>query len=165
MQLETFRKLATAAGQFHIEFRLRQEEDWPVTLDYWFGSPRWRDTGHQFDLIGVDSTGGLYCLWRYPGGENSPSPVVFLGSEGEGVCIVADNLADLARVLAQGYAWFGTTGIWSYDEQEILPEPLAAFRRQVIALIGPDLPQPGDVAADARRRHPDFKAWVDTQIG
>lgn len=158
--LEFLRRQFTELGPFQVEFRIRSEDDWPVTLDYWFGSPAWRDSGHAFDLIGVDSTGGLFCSWRYPGLGDAPPPVVFLGSEGEGISVVADNVASLVEVLAQGYWWFGALARFTRDEEYLVQPAFDGFAAAARLFIGRPLRAPDDIVAEAIATHPNFAAFV-----
>lgn len=152
-------------GNFNVEFRIRSEDDWPVTLDYWFGADTWRQSGHSFELIGVDSTGGLYCLWTHPDLAGREPPVVFMGSEGEGVGVIAETMADLVDVLAQGYAWVGHEGSYQRDEEWLEPDVLARFSGQARQTLNRDARSPEEILVAARDQHPDFKAWVDQQVG
>jgi len=150
-------------GNFNPEFRLRSESDWPVTLDYWFGSPGWRESGHSFELIGVDGTGGMYCLWSYPQLNSPDVPVVFLGSEGEGVSVLASCVADLVEILAQGFVWHGQSMNYVKSEGDLDPDAFPKFSSHARDKFGRELRRPDDLLVLARQLHPDFKAWVDAQ--
>lgn len=150
-------------GNFHLEFRLRSESDWPVTLDYWFGSPRWRESGHRFELIGVDGTGGMYCLWTYPELTAPDAPVVFLGSEGEGVSVIATSVTDLVEVLAQGFVWDGHSMSFVMNEDDLDPGTFPKFSAHARERFARDLRRPDGLLSRVRQQHPDFKAWVDCQ--
>lgn len=158
--LSFLRRQFAEQGRFQVEFRIRHEDDWPVTLDYWFGSPGWRSSGHTFDLIGVDGTGGLYCLWHYPGLAERAAPVVFLGSEGEGVCVVADDVASLVEVLAQGYWWFGHVGRFSRDEENLVRPAFDDFANAAAAFLGRPFRSPDSIVEAALAKHPSFAAFV-----
>lgn len=150
-------------GNFNLEFRIRSENDWPVTLDYWFGSPRWRESGHSFELIGVDGTGGMYCAWTYPQLHSQDPPIVFLGSEGEGVSVIASRVADFVEILAQGFVWHGQSMNFEMNESDLDPGALPKFNSHARDKFGRELRRPDDLVLLARQLHPDFKAWVDAQ--
>lgn len=147
-------------GSFNSEFRLRSEDYWPITLDYWFGSDRWRQSDHLFDLIGVDRSGGMYCQWIYPELRVPEPPIVFLGSEGEGVGVVASCIADLVEILAQGYAWDAFECKYVRNDHNLDPVPFAQFSSRVKSELGRELLDPEELIASARLQHPDFEAWV-----
>lgn len=147
-------------GPFQIEFRDRREDDWPVTLDYWFGSPRWRVSGHTFELVGVDSTGGMFCLWRYPDLGVREAPVVFLGSEGEGVSVVAGDVGELVEVLAQGYWWFGSIARFTCDEEHLQQPAFDTFAAAARAFLARPLRAPDAIVEAAVAAHPNFAAFV-----
>jgi len=158
--LEFLRRQDAEHGPFQIEFRVRTEVDWPVTLDYWFGAPAWRDGGHTFDLVGVDATGGLYCLWRYPElGDRAP-PVVFLGSEGEGIAVIAGDATSLVEALAQGYWWFASLGRFVRDEENLRQPAFDAFREQAAAFLARPLRSPESIVEAGQAQHPNFAAFV-----
>lgn len=158
--LSFLRRHYAELGPFQVEFRLRTEDDWPLTLDYWFGAPGWRDGGHNFDLVGVDATGGLYCLWRYPElGDRAP-PVVFLGSEGDGIAVIAGDAASLVEALAQGYWWFASLGRFSRDEENLLQPAFDAFREQAAAFLARPLRSPESIVEAGQAQHPNFAAFV-----
>lgn len=162
--LSFLRRQFAEQGRFQVEFRIRHEDDWPVTLDYWFGSPGWRSSGHTFDLIGVDGTGGLYCLWHYPGLAERAAPVVFLGSEGEGVSVVANDVASLVEVLAQGYWWFGHIGRFTRDEENLLQPAFDDFAAHAREFIGRPLRSPESIVEAAIAQHPSFASFVARMI-
>jgi hypothetical protein len=147
-------------GPFQVEFRLSRQDDWPALLDHWFGSPRWRDSSHAFDLVGVDATGGLYCLWRYPQLADRPAPVVFLGSEGDGISVVAGDVAELVEILAQGYWWFAAIGRFTRDEENLVQPAFDAFAAAAASFIGRPLRSPESIAEVARESHPSFASFV-----
>lgn len=161
--LSYLRKQYAELGNFNIEFRLRSEDDWPVTLDYWFGSDRWRQSDHLFQLIGVDTTGGLYCQWIYPELRVPEPPIVFLGSEGESVCVVASCIADLVEILAQGYAWSADEQKYVKKDSDLEPGAFAQFNSRVHNELGRSFLHPDELVANARQQHPDFETWVRQQ--
>ncbi len=118
----------------------------------------------MFELVGVDSTGGMYCLWDYPDISDAPSPVVFLGSEGEGVCVVARSLPELLHILTDGYHWDGLSEKYVRDESLLFVEALDALRRKASGDLASGEHDPNKAAIEARAGHPNFKAWVDGQI-
>ena len=158
--VDFLRRQSAQIGQFQSEFRLHSEDDWPLTLDYFFGSPLWRSSGHAFELLGVDSTGGLYCLWTYPElGEKAP-PVVFVGPEGEGIAVVAGDAASLVEALAQGYWWFASIGGFTHDEENLLQPAFAAFRAEAEAFLARPLRAAESIAEAGQAQHPNFAAFV-----
>lgn len=147
-------------GQFQSEFRAHAEDDWPATLDYFFGSPVWRDSGHCFELVGVDSTGSLYCLWNYPGLGEHPPPVVFVGPEGDGISVVASDATSLVEVLAQGYWWFAALGRFARDEEHLLQPAFDTFAAAAAAFVGRPFRSPDSIVEAAVAQHPSFAAFV-----
>lgn len=164
LDLPSFRAILAETGAINAEFRVRQEDDWPRTLDYWFGSNRWQSSGHSFDLVGVDGSGGLFCLWYQPGDKEEEPPVAILGSEGEGVSVIADDLCEFAGILAQGYSWSGSTQTWTRDIDSIFEAALRKYENMVRRLLKPSQGDPNTLLAAARARHSDLRAWVDTQV-
>ncbi len=150
-------------GNFNIEFRLRNEDDWPVTLDYWFGSDTWRQSGHLFNLIGVDTTGGLYCQWIYPELRVPEPPIVFMGSEGDGVGVIASSIADLVEILAQGYTWSDEEPNYVKKTDALDPAAFPEFSARVQNELARAFVHPDALLADAQQQHPDFEAWVVAQ--
>lgn len=158
--LSFLRRQYAELGPFQTEFRVRSESDWPVTLDHCFGSPAWRETGHRFDLVGIEGTGGLFCLWHYPELGSISAPVVFLGSDGEGISVVANDAASFVEVLAQGYWWFGAIGSYTRDEENLLQPAFAEFAAHAEAFFGRLLRPPESVLEAALTQHPNFAAFV-----
>lgn len=133
------------------------------TLDAWFDSPAWRDSGHRFTGLGMDGTGGLFLAWHDPEATpDSPVPIVHLGSEGErGVLTaspgafaqalahgpgIADGWNELPARLAAGTSMYLDEDDVDADELAEAREALATWRLAVEARLGAVPPMDGLVA-------------------
>jgi len=69
----------------------------------WFQN---KEEGYSHVLtFGVDGSGSLFAFWIYDDREPANAPVIFLGSEGEGNSVLADNLAEFFAILATNSEW------------------------------------------------------------
>lgn len=145
------------------EFRLDGPEErdlLPETLDCWFGSQKWRRSGHAFTLLGSDCSGGMYCLWHYPELGNREPPVVFMGSEGEGVSVLADDLLTFIELLSTGKIW----SMGEFEDNEFETKDEETFRRLAAERFGFRGRTANEIRNEALERHPRFSAWVEGNI-
>ena len=96
---------------------LEDEDELADTLNYWFDTPAWRDTGHRFIHLGIDGTGSQLAAWVRPGHEpDEATPVVVFGSEGDRTVLAANPL-DWAFMVAHAPAFWEP-----FDEMDGLRE-------------------------------------------
>lgn len=137
------------------------DEELAETFGHWFGGQRWAAAGDSFVQFGQDGTGSMFLLWYYPGLKTQP-PVVFLGSEGE-TSLVASNIEDYIRQLASGKQFFD--GAWlEPDEDDERKLDWQALARAVDERYGLGDATPEQLAEKARREHPDFDQWVNSNV-
>jgi hypothetical protein len=137
------------------------DEDLSETLGHWFGSDKWSRHGDTFVQFGQDGTGSMFLLWFYSGLAGEP-PVVFMGSEG-GACLVASNIDDFIKQLLSGKVFYQDSWLDpdEEDEDEIDWDNL---RKISETRYGPDSMTPDQLQDIARKKHPDFVGWVDSNI-
>jgi hypothetical protein len=133
--------------------RLRPEG---AALKAWFGdgSEAWR----QLAGFGSGPDGSILVLWLHAGPDTAAAPVVHLGSEGDNLMVLADNVRDFLHLLAIGYNELGFC-----DLSAPPPEPGTAERLRVwlASEFGIRPPATGaELVRRAQARHPDFEQWV-----
>lgn len=155
---------------------LATDDHLAATLGFWFGSPRWAETGHRFVHLGSDGTGGQIAAWIRPGAQ-PPHPVVLFGSEG-GRGVLAASPADWARIVA--HASFiddydtpaSATPYRAYlDEKQYSPEDVArarlhldAYRAAVEDRFG-SIPPLEELIDELEDLNAVFLAWVEGCCG
>lgn len=133
--------------------RLRPEG---AALRHWFGrgSEAWR----QLAGFGSGPEGSILALWLHAGPDATRAPVVHLGSEGDNLTVLADNIREFLALFAIGYDELG------FNDLERPPkDPATAerFRQWLSATFGIVAPATGiGIVTTARARHPDFEQWV-----
>ncbi|AXA92821.1 hypothetical protein DPH57_17705 [Massilia sp. YMA4] len=133
--------------------RLRPEGD---ALGAWFGpeSDAWRALAG----FGSGPDGSIMAFWLYDGREISAAPIVHLGSEGNALHILADNLDDFLRLFAIGYNELGFDDLSQPPDE---PESAAGLRQWLESSFSVIPPEVGiDIVRYAQARHPDFESWV-----
>lgn len=136
-------------------FRLCQHED--QTIRFWFGSEK---AIGSLGIFGATPDGSLYCVWRQDDGR---TPIVHLGSEGEGNFVLASNTLDFLRLLAIGYDEIGFADLSSPpDGEDVNP----AFQAWVTDTFNVSIPEVGaEITRPAQDVHNDFQDWIDPRIG
>lgn len=133
--------------------RLRPEGE---GLKAWFGvgSDAWR----QLAGFGSGPDGSTLALWLYAGKDPSSAPVVHLGSEGDHLVVLADNIRDFLALFGIGY---GELGFDDLSKPPAEPESAARLRGWLAAEFGISCPATGIALVQrAQARHPDFAKWV-----
>jgi len=130
----------------------------------WFG----KIPSQRLITIGKDGAGSLYVLWCYEGKAPAEAPVCYLGGEGEGNTVLADNLEDFWEMLLTGESWgpydseFFPPETSEFDEED--PEGPAYFRHN----HRKDRKEPrpaAEIREQAIKRHPDFNEFVNKEVG
>jgi len=136
-------------------------DKWPYGQSHWFQGER--AVSERFIVIGHGPDGSLYALWLHSGQAVEVAPIVFLGSEGTGCSLIADNLTQFLSLLAIGADDLGFNVSWGEIVQGDPPaKRLTEFREWLKARLGISSPsEPLAVIKEARSRHPDFVAWLE----
>lgn len=121
------------------------------------------DAAEQFIVIGNGPDRSMYAFWLYPGRPAGTPPIVFISSEGPGSGLLAGNLDDFLALLAVGAEELGFSVAGGRLSEPLEPAPrLQEFRtwlRERFGIVQPS--KPLALVAAARRRHPDFSAWME----
>ncbi len=130
------------------------------TLKHWFGDGT--EAWCQLAGFGAGSTGSPLALWLYHGTDTSKAPVVHLGSEGDKMCVLADNIRDFLTLFGIGYGELGSDDL---SQPPTEPESAADLREWLAAEFDIQCPETGIALAEhARSRHPNFAQWVQDAI-
>ena len=164
-RLRTIHELQDRFGRLADEFevwRPKQRHTADKTADWFPVAP-----SDRLITIGTDNTGGLYVLWCREGRKPADAPVAFLGSEGEGNTVLAENLDAFFELLGTGASWgpydqkFYPPESEEPDDPEE-PEGPPVFREHYRKEHGePRTPEAIREAGEAA--HPGFDAWVEAQ--
>jgi hypothetical protein len=136
---------------------LRPEGD---SLRAWFGggSNAWQ----QLAGFGSGPDGSILALWLYAGTDTSVAPVVHLGSEGDELKVLADNVRDFLVLFGIGY---GELGFDDLSQPAAEPGSAARLREWLNAEFGLCCPTTGaDLVQRATAHHPDFAQWVHAAL-
>ena len=152
----------------HRELRVPDDfyADFASIVDQWFGGPRWRAKGTRLTLLATDASGGWYCLWWYPDLGDKRAPVVYMGSEGNGLSVIANGTVEFVEALMSGRNWEpgrDNAGAFVDGEDIVDPAKVARFAeraREEYGLTGRD---PAVIVDEGRANHPDFAAWAKRQ--
>jgi hypothetical protein len=156
--IEFLRETLGELGDIFGEFRLpspKRTSRLDESLDRWFGGSRWRAKGDRLTLLGTDRSGGMFCLWWYVSLGDKRAPVVYLGSDGSGLTVLANSATDFIELLATGLVWEPGRFV---DNEMTDANKVATFARRARAEYGF-----GTRSADAileEGAHPDFAKWV-----
>jgi len=137
--------------------RLRPEGE---ALKAWFGptSKAWKTLAG----FGSGPDGSILAIWLYPGRDVHNAPIVHMGSEGNKLQVIADDIGDFLRLFAIGYGELG------FDDLSLPPEEPASAQklRDWLELeFGITPPSTGkDIVTRAKSNHPDFAAWVEDAL-
>jgi len=105
------------------------------------------------------SAGFLYGFWSHDGRPMLASPIVYLGDEGDGNSVVANNLAEFLGMMACGFSRLCPQGT-EPGPAELRDEPESFF---TLRGIEPLRDWQARMAA-AIAVHPDVDAWVSAQL-
>ncbi|WP_339687153.1 hypothetical protein [Gimesia maris] len=123
------------------------------TMFYWFG---FRDVDEKLAQFGAGADGSLYCIWD--AGDQS-FPVVHLGSEGDGIKVLAANFKDFLRLLAIGYGELGFEDLSKPPEGS---EPNLIFQNWVKSQFNTNIPTNGSEFITLEENGKcQFANWVD----
>ena len=133
--------------------RLRPEGK---NLQGWFGADS--DAWKMLAGFCAGPDGSTIAIWNHAACALEDAPVVHLGSEGNEIRVIADNLEQFARLFAIGYEELGFDDLRLPPEE---PETAAHLRQWLKAQFGIVPPATGaDIATRAKDKHPDFESWV-----
>lgn len=115
----------------------------------------------EFVLFAGSSDGSSYGLWTYGGRNFQNAPIVFLGSEGTGLTVLANSVEEFLSLLAVGEDELGFASPFLTEPPSPSTE-LLAFRRwlQEEYAISPAAYPAANIAV-AVRKHPDLQAWLN----
>lgn len=133
--------------------RLRPEGE---ALKAWFGpgSEAWK----MLAGFGSGPDGSIIAIWLYPGRDGSNAPIVHLGSEGNELQVIANDISDFLQLFAIGYGELGFDDLSSPPEE---PESAEGLRHWLKSEFGVAPPPTGiDIVTRAKLNHPDFETWV-----
>ena len=125
-------------------------------LKGWFGegSEAWQ----QLAGFGAGPDGSTLALWLYAGRDSSNAPVVHLGSEGNSLIVLADNILDFLSLFGIGYGELGFDDLSEPPEQ---PETAKDLREWLNAEFGIHPPATGiELVKRVQSQHPNFEKWV-----
>jgi hypothetical protein len=125
-------------------------------LKGWFGAGS--EARHQLAGFGAGPDGSTLASWLYAGQDVASAPVVHLGSEGDQMVVLADNLRDFLTLFGIGYNELRFADLSRPPEE---PESAERLRAWMAAEFGIRCPETGsELVQRAQARHPDFAAWV-----
>lgn len=130
-------------------------------LKYWL-SPDFqaRDALAGF---GAGPDGSILALWLHAGTDASKAPVVHMGSEGDQLRVLANDIAEFLLLFGIGYNELGFDDLSEPPEE---PESAEALRKWLSKKFGLKSPKVGQPIVDkARANHPDFEAWMERMQG
>ena len=137
------------------------DDELEETFGHWFGGNKWAANGDTFVQFGQDGTGSMFLLWFYPNLKAEP-PVVFMGSEGES-CLVSSDIDDFIKKISSGKLFYD--GSWlDPDEEEKEELDWDKLRKAIESRFGKVSQTPEQLSENAKGAHPDFKAWVESNI-
>lgn len=118
--------------------------------------------GDQFVIFGSGGDGSLYGFWRYPGISMREAPVVFLGSEGDVVLVLASTFLDFLALLTLGKESLGyCVAALDLTAEEADDPSLKAFRWWAAEQYGITVPEDGSaIVQTAQNTHPDLDAAI-----
>ena len=146
-----------------IDYEVYEPSDCELneTFGDWFGSNKWALSNHTFVQFGQDGTGSMFLLWFYPELKSDP-PVVFMGSEGE-TCLVSSDIKDFIKQLSSGKMFYD--GSWLDPEPEEKEDlNWEILHSTVESKLGKSNETPEQLSEKAASIHPNFKAWVESNI-
>ncbi len=137
------------------DFELRADDG--EAIYWWFRSHAVDDRLAQF---GAGPDGSLYCIWRQDDGRQ---PIVHLGSEGDGLMVLARDMREFIILLAIGYEEIG------FDDLESPPQDADGINREfqkwVEETFGVGIPAAGNELVErAGREQDDFAAFVNAIV-
>ena len=125
-------------------------------LKGWFGAGS--EAWHQLAGFGAGPDGSTLASWLYAGRDVASAPVIHLGSEGDQLVVLADNLRDFLALFGIGYGELGFDDLSQPPEE---PESAERLRAWLAAEYGIHCPETGiELVRHAQARHPGFAAWV-----
>jgi hypothetical protein len=131
-------------------FTLHKNDD---AVKYWFGS----DVATEYlAVFAHDYDGSLYAIWK---SDDDIQRIVFLGSEGEPLWILADNFIDFLRLLAIGYDEIGFSDLTKSPPKDCAD---SEFKNWVQTTFNVKIPLTGDEIVNANNLI--FEEWVDEKI-
>ena len=133
--------------------RLRPEGE---AIKGWFGpdSAAWK----MLAGFGSGPDGSIIAFWMYDGRDISDAPVVHLGSEGDELRVIANDIDDFLRLFGIGYGELGFDDLSVPPEE---PESAESLRQWLKSKAGIVPPTTGiDIVTHAEKNHPDFESWV-----
>ena len=137
--------------------RLRPEGE---ALKSWFGPGA--DAWNELAGFGSGPDGSIIALWIYPGRNVHNAPVVHLGSEGNRLQVIANDMVDFLRLFGIGYGELGFDDLSLPPEE---PESAEGLRHWLVSEFGITPPPTGnEIVARAKSNHPDFATWVQSRL-
>lgn len=143
------------------EFALHTDDG--NTMKYWLG---FDDLSDRFGIFGLGADGSLYAFWI---DDNENQKIVHLGSEGDGLYILAENFIDFLRLLAIGYDEIGfadmnmTVQAWNKGIEKDENEGInPSFRKWVSSEFGVNIPNKGKEIADFNDES--FNHWIQEKL-
>ena len=130
-------------------------------LELWAGDPTKAASMARQLLIWLHgSSGCLYGFWSHDGRPMLESPIVYLDDEGCGNGVVADNLDEFLAIAANGFRRITPAGC-EPDLDELQDQETEAFF--TARGIEPAMDYGARIQA-ASRAHPDFDAWLSSEL-
>ena len=125
-------------------------------LKFWFGpnSTAWRTLAG----FGAGPDGSTLALWLYASADASKAPVVHLGSEGDRLVVLANDIEEFLLLFGIGYNELGFDDLSLPPEE---PESAEGLRGWLESQFGLRPPMTGsEIVKRAQAHHPNFEAWV-----
>ncbi len=134
-----------------------------VDHDEWDGVREWfrgNEAGwSHVRVFGHDGIAGLFCFWLYDTRTPEEAPVIYLGGEGEGTTVLADNFSEFLSLLATNRDWEPFDGDFTDPEEQNEKEHKAFLKFLAKHDIHP-AKNPLAVVKAARKKHPDLHEWL-----
>ena len=121
-------------------------------IKYWFGNENASDS---LGVFANDYDGSLYAIWN----NGKTQQIVFLGSEGSPLLILADNFIDFLRLLTIGYDEIGFSDLSKIPEKNCAN---AEFKTWVENTFNVAIPQSGDSITNINDLN--FENWANEKL-
>lgn len=139
------------SGSFEVD-----HDEWDGVREWFRGNEAGWSRVRPFGHDGID---GLFCLWFYEGRTADDAPVIYLGGEGEGTTVLADNFAEFLSLLATNRDWEPFDKDFCEPEENDEKEH-KAFLKFLAKHEIHAAKNPLAAVKAARKKHPDLDAWL-----
>ena len=114
----------------------------------------------QVRVFGIDGIHSLYAFWLFEDKTPENAPIIYLGGEGEGTTVFANNLSEFFTILASNkeYEPFDHDFCDEEEENEAENKRFRKWVKEKYNLL--PAKNPMDIVKNARKTHPQFNPWL-----